>query len=150
VKIFKAVKIWQNYGHESAAPLFGPTCMSSCTTDLSACEHFARKLNIFKQPLAQFATTTYKLRSLHGDNFVYISLRGPHSMRYAVDLSVIKRSSVCLSVCLSCRSTAAAPTGGFAAEVGRWQQISIDSCCCCATCGQRKFSSNCKEVLHTC
>ena len=29
VKIFlKSVKNWQNYGHESAAPFFGPTCTS--------------------------------------------------------------------------------------------------------------------------
>ena len=33
------------------------------------------------------------------------------------------------SVCLSRRSTATAAAGGFAAEVGRRQQISIDSCC---------------------
>ena len=38
--------------------------------------------------------------------------------------------------------------GGFAAEVGRGQQISIDSCCCLATCGQPKFWSDCKEVQH--
>jgi len=41
--------------------------------------------------------------------------------------SVIKRSSVrptiLLSVCLSRRSTTAAEAGGFAAEVGRGQQI---------------------------
>ena len=30
------------------------------------------------------------------------------------------------------------------------QQISLDSCCCRATCGSRKFWSDCKEVLHTC
>jgi len=35
---------------------------------------------------------------------------------YAV--SVVKRSCVCPSVCLSRRSTAAAAAGGFAAEVG--------------------------------
>ena len=28
------------------------------------------------------------------------------------------------------------------------QQISIDSCCCCATCGQRKFSFDYKEFQH--
>ena len=37
--------------------------------------------------------------------------------------------SVCPSVCLSHRFTAAAAAGGFAAEVGRGQQISMDSCC---------------------
>ena len=37
-------------------------------------------------------------------------------------------SSVCPSVRLSRRSTAAATCGWFAAELGRWQQISIDSC----------------------
>ena len=26
---FKSVKIWQNYGHESVAPIFGPPCMSN-------------------------------------------------------------------------------------------------------------------------
>jgi len=31
---------------------------------------------------------------------------------------------------------------------GREQQISIDSSCCCATCGPRKFWSDCKEVQH--
>jgi len=45
------------------------------------------------------------------------------SARYAV--SVIKRSNVRPSICLSRRLTAAAATGGFAAEVGREQQISI-------------------------
>ena len=39
--------------------------------------------------------------------------------------------------------------GGFAAEVWRTpQQISIHSCCCRATCGPRKFWSDCKEVRH--
>jgi len=38
--------------------------------------------------------------------------------------------------------------GGFAAEVGRGQQISIDSFCCLATCGQPKFWSDCEEVQH--
>jgi len=41
--------------------------------------------------------------------------------------------SVGLSVCLSRQSTAAAAAGGFAAEVRRGQQISIDSCWCCTT-----------------
>jgi len=68
------------------------------------------------------------------------------SAQYAV--SVIKRSSVCQSICLSRRLTVAAATGGFAADVGRRQQISIDSCCCRATCGPRKFWSDCKEVQH--
>ena len=27
IKICKSVKIWQNYGHESVAPLFGPPCI---------------------------------------------------------------------------------------------------------------------------
>ena len=26
-KILKMVKIWQNYGHESVAPFFGPPCI---------------------------------------------------------------------------------------------------------------------------
>jgi len=26
VNFFKSVKIWQNYGHESVAPFFGPPC----------------------------------------------------------------------------------------------------------------------------
>jgi len=61
------------------------------------------------------------------------------------------RVSVCLSAtCLSRRSTAAAAAGGFAAEVGRRQQISIDSCCCRATFGPHKCWCDCKEVQHTC
>ena len=64
--------------------------------------------------------------------------------------NVIKRSSVRPSVCLSRRSTAAATSGGFAAEVGRGQQISIDSYCCRATCGPRQFGSDCEGVQHTC
>ena len=47
--------------------------------------------------------------------------------------------SFCPSVRLSRRLTAAAAAGGFAAEVGRGQQISTDSCCRRATCGPRKF-----------
>jgi len=27
VNFFEPVKIWQNYGHESVAPLFGPPCI---------------------------------------------------------------------------------------------------------------------------
>jgi len=46
------------------------------------------------------------------------------SAYYAV--SVVKRSSVRPSVCLSRWSTAAAAAVGFAAEVGRGQQILID------------------------
>ena len=30
------------------------------------------------------------------------------------------------------------------------QQISIDSCCCRASCGPRKFWPDCKDVQHTC
>ena len=56
--------------------------------------------------------------------------------QYAV--SVTKRPIGRPSVCLSRRSTtAAAATCGFAAEVGRGQQISINSCRCRAIC-QRK------------
>jgi len=73
-------------------------------------------------------------------------VRGQHSMRH----SVIKRSSVRPSVCLSSQSTAVAAAGGFAAVVGRLQRISVDSCCYRATCGPRKFWSDCKEVQHTC
>ena len=29
LKIFQSVKIWQNYGHESVAPFFGPPCICS-------------------------------------------------------------------------------------------------------------------------
>ena len=47
------------------------------------------------------------------------------------------------SVCLSLRSAAAAPAGGFAAEGGSRQQIPINDCCCWAMCGSRKFSSDC-------
>ena len=69
-----------------------------------------------------------------------------HSMRSRVYVTV-RCPSVRPSLCLSRRSTAAAAAGGFAAEVGRrGQQISIDSCCCRATCGPRKFWSDCKEV----
>jgi len=31
---FKSVKIWQNYGHESVAPIFGPPCMSNSLDSL--------------------------------------------------------------------------------------------------------------------
>jgi len=58
--------------------------------------------------------------------------------------SVTKRSSVRTSVCLSRRSTAA--VGRFAAELGREQQMLIDSCCCRATCGPLKFWSDGEEV----
>ena len=61
-------------------------------------------------------------------------------------VSVTKRSSVRLFR----RSTAAASAGGFAAEVGRGQQISIRSCCWRATRGPRKFWSDFKEVQHIC
>jgi len=62
--------------------------------------------------------------------------------------SIIKQPSVLPSVCLSRQSAAAA--GEFAAEVGRGQHISIDSCCCRATCDPRKLCFDCKEVQHTC
>jgi len=45
-----------------------------------------------------------------------------------------------MSARLSRRSTAAAADGGFAAEVGRGQQISIDSCCCHAGAGRVNFT----------
>jgi len=51
--------------------------------------------------------------------------------------SIIKQPSVLPPVCLSRQSAAAA--GEFAAEVGRGQHISIDSCCCRATCDLRKL-----------
>ena len=63
--------------------------------------------------------------------------------------SVVKRPRVRPSVVLSRRS-AAASVGGFAAEVGRGLQISIDSRWCRAICGQRKFRTDCKEVQRTC
>ena len=61
-----------------------------------------------------------------------------------------KRFNCQVSVCLSGRllsrgATAAAATGGFAAEVGRGQQISINSCCR-ATCGPRKFWPDCSNI----
>ena len=71
--------------------------------------------------------------------------RSTPSAQYA--LSVIKRSRLRPSVCLSRRSTAAAVAGGFVAERGRLQQIPIDSCCR-TTCGLCKFWSDCKEVQH--
>jgi len=55
----------------------------------------------------------------------------------------VERVSVRPSVCLS-RSTAATATGGFAAEVERGQQISVDSCCCRVTRGPREFCSSCQ------
>jgi len=70
------------------------------------------------------------------------------SAQYAV--SIIKQSSVRPSVCLSRRVTAVAVVGGFAAEVGKGQQISTNSCCCRTTCGPRTFWSDCQEVQHTC
>ena len=61
-----------------------------------------------------------------------------------------KRSSVrppvFPSVCPSFDSSTGGWAGGFAAEVGRPQQISIDSSCSRATCGPCKFWSDCKEV----
>ena len=54
------------------------------------------------------------------------------------------------SVCPVDRQATAAAAGGFAAGVGRGQQLSINSCCCHATCGPRKFWSDCKEMQHTC
>jgi len=53
-----------------------------------------------------------------------------------------KRSRVCSSVRLSRRSTTTLADGGFAAELGRWQQISIDSF------RRLNFWSGCKEVEH--
>ena len=57
--------------------------------------------------------------------------------------------SVRLSVRLSHRSTAAAAAGGFAAELGRGHQISIDGCCRRVARGPRKFRPDGKEVQHT-
>ena len=54
--------------------------------------------------------------------------------------------SVFPSFCLSVPAAA----GGFAAEIWRRQQISINNCCCCAICGPRKSWSDCKEVQHSC
>ena len=75
----------------------------------------------------------------------------PRSCYYAVRIVCRKRHkkvkcpSVRPSVRLSGRlqsrrSTAAAAAGG------RGQQISIDTCCCRAMCGPRKFSSDCNVV----
>jgi len=33
-KILKSVEIWQNYGHESVAPFFGPPCIYYITCGL--------------------------------------------------------------------------------------------------------------------
>jgi len=81
-------------------------------------------------------------------------LRGPHVV------SVIKRSRVRPSVRPSARPFArlSAPSINSSSSgerrvccwVGRVQQMSIDDCCCRATCGPRKFWSDCKEVRHTC
>ena len=79
--------------------------------------------------------------------------RWRHSLTlYAVRIVCDKRRktvecpSARLSVCLSRRSAAAAAAGGFAAAVGRAQQISIDSCCSRAICGLRNFWSDRKEA----
>jgi len=60
----------------------------------------------------------------------------------------------CLSVRPSHRSTTTLQQQHLAGLLLRSgegpQQISLDSCCCRATCGSRKFWSDCKEVLHTC
>jgi len=59
----------------------------------------------------------------------------------------------CLSVRPSHRSTTLQQqhVAGLLLRSGEGpQQISLDSCCCRATCGSRKFWSDCKEVLHTC
>jgi len=68
---------------------------------------------------------------------------------YAVCIVCRKRRKTvgCPSVFLIRRSTAVATAGGFAAEVGRRQQISIVSC---TTCGPRKVCFDCVEVQHTC
>jgi len=70
-----------------------------------------------------------------------------HMFRYHTACGKCKASrngrvSVRPSVCLSRRETAAAVAGGFAAEVGHGQQISIDSGCCRATCRPRKYWSD--------
>ena len=50
------------------------------------------------------------------------------SRRYAANCPCNGRLSVHPSVCMSSRPTAAATSRWFAAELGRGQQISIDSC----------------------
>ena len=63
------------------------------------------------------------------------------TLHYAVRRVCGKRHKTvkCPSVCLSVPSIdKAATAGGFAAELGRGQQISIDSWCCRATCGPIK------------
>ena len=75
---------------------------------------------------------------------------------YAV--RVIKRSSVPPSACSSVRPSVCAidrqqqrrPAGLLLRSGAGPQQISVDSCCCGATCGPRKFRSECKEIQHTC
>jgi len=83
-------------------------------------------------------------------NLCDVKTRG-YTFYYAVRIvqyaaSVITRSSVRPSVRLSRRSTAAASAGGFAAMIGRGQQISIERCFCLVTRGPRTFWSDCKEV----
>ena len=85
---------------------------------------------------------------------------------YAVRIvcgSVLKRSSVspsvCLSVCLSVPSINSSSDVRRAAEFGRRLRISRTGyqatsvavqplSCCYATCGPRKFWSDCKEIQH--
>ena len=73
-----------------------------------------------------------------------------YAVRVGKRHKLVECRSVRPSVRLSRRLAAAAAAGGFAAEVGRGQQISIDSCCCRATCGPRKMWFDCKEVQRAC
>jgi len=86
------------------------------------------------------------------DSFLCYCNTNNADIYYAVCIVRGKRHKMveCPFVCLSRRLITAAAAGGFAAEVGRGQQIWIDSCCCRAICGPRKFRSDCKEVQHTC
>ena len=68
--------------------------------------------------------------------------------------NIIKQSSVHQTVCLSVPSISSSsrrwPVGLLLRSGMGLQQISINSCCYCATCRPRKFWSDCEKVQHTC
>jgi len=119
-----------------------PECLNSCTGPVSAillhtcnwdpvfscslCNE-VRHIHLCDSEMRHCSKTTYTIWHVA----IYYAAR--YSMPF------IKRPSVRSSICLSCRSTAAVAVGGFAAEVGRGQQISIDSCCSHMTCRPHKF-----------
>ena len=70
------------------------------------------------------------------------------SAYYAASVKTVESlecPSVCPSVCLSRRSTAAAAANGFAAEVGRGQQCCILQANCAAVCSQLSTSMSIKN-----